>query len=509
MEPDRRFEVSSVMDQGQLVIIELKMLETPLVIEDLVPPVKPLADGWSFQKDLQSGKIFYVNNATRKTQWERPSAPSGSVLPPGWAEAVDPASGRKYYVEMATGKTQWEHPGGSLSLSQSAQQTAIPIPVGFKPATIYVDGVTLVWNPVRVANIVYVVECSDVSPSLSLSLSSSSSSSSSNGSEFFPIYCGANPSCTCKDLRPGLRYIFRVRACVGTSDDIDEIGRDPTVPKSDWSQPLEVAIPVVPPPVNLVTTDVNASVVGVSWETPPAPILVPGNIGYQVRRTLGQQNSIAYEGNALHFACRDIQAGFSYTFSVRAFCNGVFSQWSKPVATQATAICLQYAGVFKEGPNYTISSDRRVATTKLDSWSSNIVGDRPIPVDVVVKWTIKILETYNSGDAIFIGVAPQSVDVSSNNNRRECGWYFCCYDSSLYSGPPYNYGEYFGERYASTGSLRKGDEVSVYVDMSSRAISFYVNGKDYGVAYKNIPVNEPLVPIVILNYMGDSVKLIP
>ena len=496
MEPDRRFEVSSVMDQGQLVIIELKMLETPLVIEDLVPPRPPLADGWSFQKDLKSGKIFYVNNATRKTQWERPSAPSGPVLPTGWVEAVDPASGRKYYVEVATGRTQWEHPGGTPALSQSPQQTAIPIPVGFKPTTIYVDGITLVWNPVRLPNIVYIVECRDMSQP-------------PNGNEFFPIYYGPNPSCTCKDLRPGLKYVFRVRACVSTSDDINEIANDPTLPRSDWSQPLEVGIPVVPPPVNLKTTEVNANVVGVSWEPPPAPILVPGNIGYQVKRTLGQQNSIAYEGNALRFACKDIQAGFSYTFSVRAFCNGVFSQWSKPVATQATAICLQYAGVFKDGPNYTVSSDRRVATTKLDSWSSNIIGDRPIPVDVVVKWTIKILETYNSGDGIFIGVAPQSVDVGSNSNRRDCGWYFCCYDSSLYSGPPYHYGEYFGERYASTGSLRKGDEVSVYVDMSSRAISFYVNGKDYGVAYKNIPVNEPLVPIVILNYMGDSVKLIP
>lgn len=498
MEPDRRFEVGSVMDQGQLVIIELKMLETPLVIEDLVPPLAPLAEGWSFQKDPSSGKIFYINHSARKTQWERPSASTEPVLPSGWVETVDPASGRKYYVEMATGKTQWEHPGASspiLSKSpqqQQQQQQVIPIPVGFKPSILYVDGISLVWNPVRMANIVYIVECNDMT---------------SNSPGFYTVYCGSQPCCTCQGLKPGFRYTFRLCACVNVTDDPHDV-LDDDIPRSNWGQPLDIDIPVLPAPVNVKISNVSAGTVCVSWEISRIPVLVPGSIAYQARKSLSHQNSVAYEGNGMRFICKDIQAGFSYAFSVRTFCNGVFSQWSNPVSTQATAICLQYPGVFIPGSNYNIDSERRVATAKIDSWSSNVVGDRPIPVDVAVKWTIKIMETYNNGDGIFIGVAPQSIDLGSNNNRRECGWYFCCYDSSLYSGPPYNYGEYFGERYASTGSLRKGDEVSVFIDMVSMAMSFYVNGRDYGIAYKNIPANEPLVPIVILNYIGDSVKLI-
>jgi hypothetical protein len=32
------------------------------------------------------------------------------MLPPGWIEQFDPATGRSFYAELATGKTQWEHP---------------------------------------------------------------------------------------------------------------------------------------------------------------------------------------------------------------------------------------------------------------------------------------------------------------------------------------------------------------------------------------------------------------
>ena len=41
------------------------------------------------------------------------------MLPPGWIEQFDPATGRNFYAELATGKTQWEHPGHACASAVS------------------------------------------------------------------------------------------------------------------------------------------------------------------------------------------------------------------------------------------------------------------------------------------------------------------------------------------------------------------------------------------------------
>ena len=51
------------------------------------------------------------------------------------------------------------------------------------------------------------------------------------------------------------------------------------------------------------------------------------------------------------------------------------------------------------------------------------------------KWKIKILKTHQK--AIMVGVAPNNFDIHSSSFEN-CGWYFYCYNSTLYSGPPFN-----------------------------------------------------------------------
>ena len=52
-------------------------------------------------------------------------------------------------------------------------------------------------------------------------------------------------------------------------------------------------------------------------------------------------------------------------------------------------------------------------------------------------WTIKILQTSNK--YIMVGVALIDFDINLIDNHEKCGWYCYCIDSSLYSGPPFNY----------------------------------------------------------------------
>ncbi|KAL8195148.1 UNVERIFIED_CONTAM: NEDD4-like E3 ubiquitin-protein ligase wwp2, partial [Gekko kuhli] len=65
------------------------------------PALEVLPPGWE-QRELPSGRVYYVDHNTKTTTWERP-------LPPGWEKRVDPR-GRYYYVDHNTRTTTWQRP---------------------------------------------------------------------------------------------------------------------------------------------------------------------------------------------------------------------------------------------------------------------------------------------------------------------------------------------------------------------------------------------------------------
>eukprot|EP00978_Attheya_sp_CCMP212_P032199 scaffold124401_cov54-Attheya_sp.AAC.1 len=98
-------------------------------------------DGWVKSTDPKSGRTFYANHLTRKTQWTAPpgwsdddvdtsdvkapektsTRPSPATsnrktLPDNWEEMHDPGSGRSFYVDHVTKVTTWEHPGVTASV---------------------------------------------------------------------------------------------------------------------------------------------------------------------------------------------------------------------------------------------------------------------------------------------------------------------------------------------------------------------------------------------------------
>ena len=88
--------------------------------------------GWVKSVDPNSGRTFYANHITRKTQWEPPegwveeSAPSAVLPPPvgthdqddeeeeplpdNWEVMHDPSTGKAFYVDHARQITQWTRP---------------------------------------------------------------------------------------------------------------------------------------------------------------------------------------------------------------------------------------------------------------------------------------------------------------------------------------------------------------------------------------------------------------
>ena len=114
------------------------------------------------------------------------------------------------------------------------------------------------------------------------------------------------------------------------------------------------------------------------------------------------------------------------------------------------------------------------------------------------KWKIKILKTGHK--YIMVGVANIDFDINSSNYNT-CGWYLYCFDSTLYSGPPFNYCS------KNTNLSKVKDEIVIILNMKKRTLKFIINGEDKGDSYTNIPIDKPLFPAVCLDENNDSIEI--
>ncbi|EED90309.1 predicted protein, partial [Thalassiosira pseudonana CCMP1335] len=60
-----------------------------------------------------SGRVFYFNQNTAESAWDRPVgkvAEESPSLPSDWVETLDPTSGKTYYYNEATNETTWDKP---------------------------------------------------------------------------------------------------------------------------------------------------------------------------------------------------------------------------------------------------------------------------------------------------------------------------------------------------------------------------------------------------------------
>ena len=97
------------------------------------------AAGWVKSQDPRSGRVFFANHLTRKTQWDPPSGwtedddDDDDMLPPplpekevsNWEVMNDPTTGRPFYVDHAHHVTTWTKPEAlnRPSIVQSAVST--------------------------------------------------------------------------------------------------------------------------------------------------------------------------------------------------------------------------------------------------------------------------------------------------------------------------------------------------------------------------------------------------
>ena len=146
---------------------------------------------------------------------------------------------------------------------------------------------------------------------------------------------------------------------------------------------------------------------------------------------------------------------------------------------------------------------------KLGKRMKTIIGNSVLPSNTSVFWTIRVLSSAkNNGRGILVGVAPFDIELSEEDNFEKSGWYFDCYESTLSSGPPHKYkGKGYGPRKKDGEYVHTEDAIGIVMDTTKGDLSFVLNGVNFGVAYEGIPLNNPLVPCVLMLLEGDYLEL--
>ena len=160
---------------------------------------------------------------------------------------------------------------------------------------------------------------------------------------------------------------------------------------------------------------------------------------------------------------------------------------------------------FREGKNYTISDNGRIATkiSGGNSWNCTIIGDKEIPKNKLSKWKIKISNFEITGNTwnILIGIGPYNFN-NSDYFHYNC-WSFICGQSKLSIKS-----EYETDYNNHSGKLKKGDIIEVIVDRKNGNLSFSVNDINYGIANCSIPKEDTLYPVVMINDQNQSIEIV-
>ena len=161
---------------------------------------------------------------------------------------------------------------------------------------------------------------------------------------------------------------------------------------------------------------------------------------------------------------------------------------------------------FKPGNNYILSNNGLIATKNNgdDCWNCTIVGNKEIPKNKVSKWKIRLnnFEIKNNTWNVLVGIGPDNPN-NEQNYYNKCQS-FICGESQISiksgSGKRYNNKEY--------KSLEKGDIIEVIVDRQLGNLSFSINDDNYGIACSEIPKEDILFPIVMINDQNQIVEII-
>ena len=146
----------------------------------------------------------------------------------------------------------------------------------------------------------------------------------------------------------------------------------------------------------------------------------------------------------------------------------------------------------------------------LRSSSAMVLGENIINPGSVVSWSIKLIKL--NGCFPEIGIVPACSDYKVTGYKASPGWYFNSYSSAIFKRKDYifrPYYESYGLQKTYGEVVKEGDTVGIILDTKKGTLSFVLDRVNQGIAYKNIPLDTPLIPCVILFRTGDTIQIKP
>ena len=334
--------------------------------------------------------------------------------------------------------------------------------------------------------------------------------------DFAVVYEGVKPICVCDKLTPETKYEFRVCAkYTGCSDSQwSEYSHTVSVTTKVIPVPtnfvVSVTTKVSPVPTNFVLSEPRIATLRGSWNFIPLPHgktalyqLGIRKAGKAEETAEGKEEEddgiqVAYEGKENAYTFESIEVNTKYVVYLRSGCEGVWGSWDS--GTEFTT-SERFPGFWSTGPNYYVGPESgRVATTTVNGFYTTILGESCLEPNAVNDWSVRVINTF--GSDLYIGLAPNTINRAEKHNEYKPGWYIYCNSGKVYScGKKFSYGD--------GGIIRAGSTVSVHVDTKKGEVSFSVDEKRFGTAFTGLPLNTPLVPVVLAYNKGDSVEILP
>ena len=117
------------------------------------------------------------------------------------------------------------------------------------------------------------------------------------------------------------------------------------------------------------------------------------------------------------------------------------------------------------------------------------------------QFYFQIEQGHKGGDASW-AIADISISKVEAENNCLDGYYFYLNNSSFYSGLPHKY----FNKITQLNMIKT--EIKIIIDMKNKNLKFRIDDEEKEAEYKNIPIENPLFPTILLHDKNDSVEFI-
>ena len=147
---------------------------------------------------------------------------------------------------------------------------------------------------------------------------------------------------------------------------------------------------------------------------------------------------------------------------------------------------------------YIIIGEKENVAKKMaeDNQFTLIRCENKLELNKIYKWKINILNSKLK--VILVGISQDEEELNPSLNNIN-GWYFYCFNSTLYSGKPHNY------KNKQTNLDKIDKDIIISFDMNKATLSFISKNKKE--SYYNIPLDKPLYPSILLHDEYDTIEI--